>query len=71
MIVNEVNKLNKVAIITTTQNSRKILETSSLVNEIGKNTTTITNVMEITVNPISLAPSNAALTRFLPISMWR
>ena len=70
-IVNEANNESSVAIITTTQNWRKILDTKPELMAIGKNTTTITKVMETTVKPISLVASEAALTLFLPISMCR
>ena len=69
--VNDASKLIRVEMITTTVNSRRILDTSSFVKLIGKNTTTITRVMDVTVKPISLTPSKAARTRFLPISICR
>src|SRR5690606_694118 len=56
-IVNEATKLSSVAITTTTQNSRKISDTIPVLMAMGKNTTTMTNVMDTTVNPISFAPS--------------
>ena len=57
MMVKEVNKENKVAITTVTQNCAKISDTKPELIAIGKNTTTITKVMAVTVNPISEAPS--------------
>src|SRR5690606_16675022 len=68
-IVNDTTKLSKVDIITTTQNSLKILETIPVLREMGRNTTTITSVMDITVKPISFAPSIDARTLFLTITM--
>ncbi|MNL46199.1 hypothetical protein D3C87_1688880 [compost metagenome] len=69
MIVNEANNENNVEIITVTQNCVMILDTNPELIAIGKNTTTITKVIEVTVPPISAVPSKAARTRLLPISM--
>src|SRR5690606_26039907 len=69
--VKETKKDNRVDTITVTQNWRRISETKPDDIAIGKNTTTITKVIADTVKPISFAPSYAALTLFLPISMWR
>src|SRR5690606_25457841 len=68
-MVNETSKLSMVEIITTTQNSRKMSETNPVLTAIGRNTTTITEVMDTTVKPISLVASTEALTLFFPISM--
>jgi hypothetical protein len=57
IIVNEATNDNKVDIITVTQNCVMILETSPELNAIGKNTTTITSVIDTTVPPISAVPS--------------
>ena len=57
MIVNEAKSENKVEIITVTQNCVMILETNPELMAIGKNTTTITKVIEVTVPPISAVPS--------------
>ncbi|MCY1524149.1 hypothetical protein D9M68_590720 [compost metagenome] len=70
-MVNEVTKESNVAIITTTQNCLKILDTNPELMAIGKNTTTITKVMDTTVKPISLVASKEARTLFLPISICR
>ena len=48
-----------------------MLDTKPELTAIGKNTTTITKVIDTTVKPISLVASDAALTLFLPISMCR
>src|SRR5690606_31866057 len=56
-MVKDAKSENPVAIITVTANCLMILETKSLLKEIGKNTTMITNVIANTVNPISEAPS--------------
>ena len=55
--VNDINKDNSVAIITVTQNCLIISETKPVLKAIGRNTTTITSVIAVTVNPISEAPS--------------
>ena len=57
MIVNEANKENNVEIITVTQNCVMMFETNPELIAIGKNTTTITKVIEVTVAPISAVPS--------------
>ena len=49
-------------------NSRPIIP---LINSTGINTAASEIVIEIMVNPISLAPSIAAVNRSFPISMWR
>jgi hypothetical protein len=64
--VNDASKENKVEIITVTQNCVMIFETNPVLIAIGKNTTTITKVMEVTVPPISAVPSYAARTLFFP-----
>src|SRR5690606_8474117 len=69
--VNDTNRDNNVATTTVTQNWRKISDTNPDDIAIGRNTTIITRVIAVTVNPISFAPSNAARTLFLPISIWR
>jgi hypothetical protein len=48
-----------------------MFDTNPVLTAIGKNTTTITKVIDTTVKPISLVASDAALTLFLPISMCR
>ncbi|MCY1228164.1 hypothetical protein D9M72_404620 [compost metagenome] len=68
-IVNDDSKESNVAIITVTQNRVIIFATNPVLIAIGKNTTTITKVIAVTVNPISAVPSKAARTLFLPISM--
>src|SRR5690606_3786305 len=55
--VKETNNDSKVEIITVTQNCARIFATRPVDIAIGKNTTTITNVIADTVNPISFAPS--------------
>ena len=57
MIVNEANKENNVEIITVTQNCVMMFDTKPELIAIGKNTTTITKVIEVTVAPISAVPS--------------
>ena len=57
IIVNEATKDNKVEIITVTQNCVIILDTKPVLIAIGKNTTTITKVIDTTVPPISAVPS--------------
>ena len=69
IIVKEANNDNIVAITTVTQNCAKILDTNPELIAIGKNTTTITNVIAVTVNPISEAPSYAARILLFPISI--
>src|SRR5690606_35892837 len=69
IMVKEAKNENPVAIMTVTQNCLIMFDTRSFPIEIGKNTTTITKVIAMTVNPISAAPSYAARTLFLPISM--
>ena len=71
MMVNEANNENNVAITTVTQNCAKISATKPELIAIGKNTTTITIVIAVTVNPISEAPSYAARILLFPISIWR
>src|SRR5690606_27942480 len=56
-MVNDVNSDNNVAITTVIQNCVIILETKPVLMAIGRNTTIITKVMAVTVNPISEAPS--------------
>ena len=56
-IVKEANNDSNVAITTVTQNWEMILDTKPVLIAIGKNTTTITNVMEVTVIPISAVAS--------------
>src|SRR5688572_29170486 len=68
-IVKDESNDNKVAIDTVTQNCLMISAARPVLNAIGTNTTTITNVIEVTVKPISLVASYDALTRFLPISI--
>src|SRR5690606_389887 len=55
--VKDISNENRVAMITVTQNWAMISDTSPLLMAIGRNTTTITRVMAVTVKPISLAPS--------------
>src|SRR5690606_36856739 len=55
--VNDTSKDNNVATTTVMQNCLKISETNPEDIAIGKNTTTITKVIAVTVNPISFAPS--------------
>ncbi|MNR60176.1 hypothetical protein D3C85_1816020 [compost metagenome] len=50
--VNDTNKDNKVEMITVTQNCARILATKPVDIAIGRNTTTITKVIAVTVNPI-------------------
>src|SRR5690606_28388781 len=69
--VKETNNESKVDMMTVTQNCARILATKPVDIAMGKNTTTITNVIALTVKPISFAPSNAARTLFFPISIWR
>src|SRR5690606_33079199 len=69
--VKDTKRLSPVAITTVIQNSLNMFETSPLVNEMGRNTTMITRVMEVTVVPISDTPSSAARTLFLPIFICR
>jgi hypothetical protein len=57
IIVNEATKDNNVEIITVTQNCVIMLETNPVLIAIGKNTTTITQVIDTTVPPISAVPS--------------
>ena len=57
MIVKEANNENNVEIITVTQNCVMMFETNPELIAIGKNTTTITKVIEVTVAPISAVPS--------------
>jgi hypothetical protein len=47
IIVNDASKENKVEIITVTQNCVMIFETNPVLIAIGKNTTTITKVIEV------------------------
>src|SRR5690606_22468023 len=56
-MVNEDKSENNVAIITVTQNCVIILLTRPVLTAMGRNTTTITRVIAVTVNPISLVPS--------------
>jgi hypothetical protein len=55
--VNEDIKDNKVAITTVTQNCFKISAAKPVLAAIGKNATTITSVIEVTVKPISMVAS--------------
>jgi hypothetical protein len=57
IIVNDATNDNKVDIITVTQNCVMILETKPELNAIGKNTTTITSVIDTQFHPISAVPS--------------
>ena len=57
IIVNEATNDNKVEIITVTQNCVIMFETNPVLIAIGKNTTTITKVIDTTVPPISAVPS--------------
>ena len=56
-MVKDTNRESIVEIITVTQNCTKISATSPVAIAIGRNTTTITKVIAVTVNPISDAPS--------------
>src|SRR5690606_22987916 len=56
-IVNDTKNDSNVDTITVTQNWRRISDTKPDDMAIGKNTTTITNVIAETVKPISFAPS--------------
>ncbi|MNY27789.1 hypothetical protein D3C86_1617210 [compost metagenome] len=67
--VKDTNNDIKVANMTVTQNWRRISDTKPDDSAIGKNTTTITNVIAVTVKPISAAPSYAARILLLPICM--
>ena len=58
--VNETNSDVSVATVTTKPNSLKKRPTEPGRNEIGRNTTTSTNVMTIAASPISLRPLIAA-----------
>jgi hypothetical protein len=53
-------------IITVTQNCVMIFDTNPELKAMGKKTTTITKVIDVTVPPISAVPSYAARTRFFP-----
>ena len=53
-MVNEASNDNSVAIITVTQNCVMMLETNPVLIAIGKNTTTITKVIAVTVNQFQL-----------------
>jgi len=66
--VNDDSSDSKVAITAVTQNCFKISAAKPVLAAIGKNATTITSVIDVTVKPISLVASYAARTRFLPIS---
>ncbi len=66
--VKPTNKLVRVDVITTTENSLSISATNTCKKRIGKNTITITSVIDIAENPISIRPSIAAVTFSLPIS---
>ena len=66
--VKPTNKLVKVEVITTTENCLSISATKTCKNNIGKKTTTSTNVMERAEKPISIRPSIAASFFSLPIS---
>ena len=57
IIVNDAKSDNKVEITTVIQNCVMMFETSPELIAIGKNTTTITKVIEVTVPPISAVPS--------------
>ena len=52
-------------------NSLNMRPTSPVMNSSGMNTAISDNVSEMTVKPISLAPSSAALSGFSPRSMCR
>ena len=67
--VNDISNDSIVAMATVIQNSLTIFTTMLFPIEIGTNTTTITKVIAITVSTISLDPSKAARTLFLPISI--
>ncbi len=69
--VKETNKLINVENTTTNANSRNIFPIKPPAIAKGTNTTTSTNVIDKAVNPISLLPSNAAVTLSFPISMCR
>ena len=69
--VNPTNKLVSVDVITTIENCFSISATNTCKNRIGKNTTTSTSVIEMAENPISIRPSNAAVSLSLPISRCR
>ena len=59
------------AALKVTANSRKILPTRPPIIRIGMNTAISDVLIESTVNPISLAPRNAAATGVIPCSRYR
>src|SRR5574343_1845947 len=58
--VKPTNKLVSVDVTTTTENCLSISATNTCKNNIGKNTTTSTNVIDNAENPISIRPSMEA-----------
>src|ERR1700732_2119030 len=59
------------ATLSTTANSRNNRPTIPPIIKIGINTATSEILIDITVNPISLAPFSAASKGFMPSSIWR
>ncbi len=69
--VNDTTAEVMTAIVSVSANSRNMRPTMPVMNSSGMNTATSDTVSEITVKPISLAPSKAASNGDSPSSMWR
>src|SRR3569832_2108658 len=69
--VSETSPEIKMAMATVSANSRNRRPTMPLMNMMGMNTATSDKVIDITVKPISLLPTNAACMCAMPLSRWR
>src|SRR5882672_10374811 len=69
--VSEIIAETTTAMVSVSANSRNIRPTRPVMNRSGMNTAISDSVSDITVKPISRAPSSAASNGFSPSSMWR
>ena len=71
VVVRETTRETRIATERVTANSLKEAADYSPIKSSGVNTATSEILIESTVKPISLAPSNAACRGFIPCSRWR
>ena len=71
VVVREMTSEIRTAADKVTANSRNKRPVCPPMNSSGMNTATSDTLMDSTVKPTSLAPSNAALKRSMPASIWR
>ena len=68
VVLSEISSETRMAVASTTANSRKSRPTRPPINKIGMNTATSDTLMDSTVKPISRAPRRAAASGDSPAS---